>query len=89
MVIQKEKFDEYEKQAKETARKKLKELREANNLTPEELANIIHVSKSLIESLENGNRNITIENALQLAALYNVSLDYIYGLTQLLITQVY
>ena len=56
---------------------KLKELRKNKNLTQEELANSIFVSRSVIAKYESGNAVPTKENAEKLALFFGVKLSYL------------
>lgn len=56
---------------------KLKKLRKENNLTQEDVAAKIFVSRTLITKYENGTINPTKENLEKLALLFNVKLDYL------------
>lgn len=59
--------------------KKLKTLRERENLTQEELANELGVTKSLISAYEHGIRMPSYDILIHLASLYDVSIDYLLG----------
>ncbi|WP_088044505.1 helix-turn-helix domain-containing protein [Bacillus sp. EAC] len=56
---------------------RLKELREKEKLKPEELAEKIHFTKSVIWSYENGKKEPTIGHLIRLAEYFNVSTDYL------------
>lgn len=61
---------------------RLKELRLENNYTMQEVAKKIDLkSHGTYSDIEHGKNILTSINALKLANLYNVSLDYIYGLS--------
>mgnify|MGYP000957599873 FL=1 len=59
----------------------LKELRNKNGLTQEQLAANLGVSKSLISMYENGHRMPTIEGLEQIADYFNVDINYLRGKT--------
>lgn len=59
--------------------KRLRDLREDNNLYQKQIANIIKVSQQYYSEYEKGNRPIPIEKLIILADYYNVSLDYLVG----------
>ena len=59
--------------------KKLKTLRKRENLTQEELANELGVTKSLISAYEHGIRIPSYDILIHLASLYDVSIDYLLG----------
>lgn len=59
----------------------LRELREDNDKKQEEIASIIGTSQSYYAQYENGKRQIPFDRIITLARYYNVSIDYIAGLT--------
>ena len=60
---------------------RLKGLREERDLTQQDLADELDVSKSTYSYYESGKRNLNASTLLKLSNLYNVSLDYIMGLS--------
>lgn len=61
---------------------RLKELRLKHGYTMQEVAKKIDLkSRGTYSDIEHGKNILTSINALKLANLYNVSLDYIYGLS--------
>lgn len=60
---------------------RLKDLREDADKSQEEIAKIIGTSQSYYAQYENGKRAIPFERVIVLARFYNVSLDYLAGLT--------
>ncbi len=60
---------------------RLKDLREDADKSQEEIAKIIGTSQSYYAQYENGKRAIPFERMIVLAQFYNVSLDYLAGLT--------
>ncbi|QBX27442.1 helix-turn-helix transcriptional regulator [Streptococcus parauberis] len=58
---------------------RIKELREQNNLTQEELANKINVTKLTISNWENDKNKIKSDDAKELAKIFGVSIDYLVG----------
>lgn len=54
---------------------KLKERRKENNITQEQIADMVHVSRQTISNWENGKSYPDIESLLLLGDIYNVSLD--------------
>lgn len=60
---------------------RLKDLREDADKSQGEIAEIIGTSQQYYGKYENGQRPITFERAITLAKYYNVSIDYIAGLT--------
>ena len=60
---------------------KLKDLREDRDLKQREIAKLIKTTQSYYSQLENGQKMITVDRLIKLAKFYNVSTDYILGLT--------
>lgn len=60
---------------------RIKNLREDNDLTQQNLAEYLSIARSTYRNYENGNRNIPIEILIKIADFYKVSLDYIVGRT--------
>lgn len=60
---------------------RLKDLREDADLKQRQLAEIIKTTQSYYAQYENGQKMITIDRLIILAKFYNVSTDYILGLT--------
>lgn len=63
--------------------KRLKDLREDNDLTQEQLCMAINYKQQTYSYYENGKRNIPHELLIQLALFYKTSTDYILGLTNI------
>ena len=61
--------------------KRIRDLREDNDKTQQELAEYLGTSSQHYGKYELGNAEIPFERAIMLAKYYNVSLDYIAGLT--------
>lgn len=61
--------------------KRLKDLREDNDKLQKEIANLLGISQQYYSEYESGNRAIPIFHLIKLAEFYNVSIDYIVGLT--------
>lgn len=57
--------------------KRLRDLREDNDLTQDKLVEILQMHKTTYTNYEQGKRELPFELAIRLAKLYNVSLDYI------------
>lgn len=62
---------------------RLRELRKDKYMTQDELASILNVDKTLISSYETNKSEPTDAIKLQLAKLFNVSIDYLIGLTSI------
>lgn len=60
---------------------RLQELRKREKLTQEELAEKIDVSAPLITSIERQVKKLSLRNAMLIAKQFNVSLDWLYGLS--------
>ena len=60
---------------------RLKELRESGGLTQKQVAERIGVTASVISAYENGIRQPSYSALIKLTALYNVSSDYLLGIT--------
>jgi transcriptional regulator with XRE-family HTH domain len=59
--------------------KRLKILREKNNLTQAELAKILGISQSRYSLYENGKKEISIKVLSNIANFYETSIDFIIG----------
>ena len=60
---------------------RLKDLREDHDMTQQELVNLLGMHKTTYTNYEQGKRELPLSLAIRLAKLYNVSLDYIAGLS--------
>lgn len=62
-------------------RNRLEEIRKSKNITQEELANALEVSRQTIGSLENGRYNPSILLAFKIARYFNLKIEeiFIYG----------
>lgn len=60
---------------------RLRDLREDRDLSIRKLADILHMQRTTYHNYETGKRELPFELAITLAKLYDVSLDYIAGLT--------
>ena len=60
---------------------RLRDLRRENNLTSRELAKLLNVSQPTITRWENGLQEPSKKNVKKLASYFNVSSDYLLGLT--------
>ena len=61
--------------------KRLKDIREDNDKSQKEIAEVIGTSQSYYAQYENGKRAIPFDRVIILAKYYNISLDYLAGLT--------
>lgn len=64
-----------------TIYQRLRDMREDNDKSQKEIAEIIGTTQSYYAQYENGKRSIPFERVIILAKYYNVSLDYLAGLT--------
>ena len=60
---------------------RLKDLREDNDYTQKQIAEILKIHQTTYSDYEIGNLNIPVDVLIELAKLYNTSIDYIVGLT--------
>lgn len=60
---------------------RLKELREDCDIKQETLAEYLHIKQNTYSQYENNQRQLPVEVLIKLAKYYNVSTDYILGLT--------
>lgn len=63
--------------------KNLKQLRKNFNLTQADLAKKLNLSFQQISNLENGRRNLTLEQTLLLNQKFGVSVDWILGISSI------
>ena len=61
--------------------KRLKELRIENNYSQYEIANLIGITQVTYSHYELGRRSVSIQNLVKIAQIYNVSTDYLLGLS--------
>lgn len=62
-------------------RERLRLIRKENKLTQDELAEKIGVSKNTVWSWEHGRRNASAESVIRIALLFEVSADWLLGLS--------
>ena len=60
---------------------RIRNLREDNDLNQTEIAKILNISQSTYSRYESGNLDVPTEVLISLSKYYNVSVDYILGLT--------
>lgn len=60
---------------------RLKDIREDNDLTQQQLAGYLHCSQANYSRYETGKVEIPIESLKKLAIFYNTSIDYLLKLT--------
>ena len=61
--------------------KRIRDLREDHDLTQTELAKILNCSQQVYSNYELGQRDIPTDILIKLANFYNVSTDYILGIS--------
>lgn len=61
--------------------KRIKDLREDNDLLQKEVAKLLGISQQYYSEYENGNRPIPIQHLITLSKFYGTSIDYIVGLS--------
>ena len=59
-------------------RLKLKQLRVKHNLTQQQLGELLGYKNNSICQIENGKRNMSIEKVVELAKLFNISIDELF-----------
>ncbi|MBQ9517073.1 MAG: helix-turn-helix transcriptional regulator [Eubacterium sp.] len=60
--------------------KRIKDLREDNDLTQQDVADYLGTSQTMYARYERGANELPIRHLIKLCKLYNVSSDYILGL---------
>jgi transcriptional regulator with XRE-family HTH domain len=61
--------------------KRMRDLREDNDKTQQEIADILGTSQTMYARYERGANEMPIRHLIRLSNLYNVSTDYILGLS--------
>lgn len=61
--------------------KRIRDLREDNDLTQKQIANKLNCSQQVYSNYELGQRDIPSDILIKLSKIYNVSVDYILGIT--------
>lgn len=61
---------------------RIRDLREDSDLKQADIAKIIHTTQQQYSNIETGKADISGEKLILLAKYYNVSVDYILGLTK-------
>ena len=56
---------------------RLKELREENQISQKDIADVLHIKQNTYSQYETGKRQLPIDVLIQLAKYYKVSTDYI------------
>lgn len=63
-------------------RMRLRDLREDADLKQKDIADYLHIKQNTYSQYENGQRQLPIGVLISLSKYYNVSTDYILGLTE-------
>ena len=63
--------------------RRLRDLREDRDLKQADIARVLHISQQYYQRYESGKNELPLRHAVTLAKFYNVSLDYIAGLSPL------
>ena len=58
---------------------RIREIREAQHLTQQKVADLLHIGQRTYSDYESGKTRIPVESLLILARYYDVSMDYISG----------
>lgn len=61
--------------------KRIKDLREDNDLLQKDIASLLKITRQQYNLYENGIREFKLDHIKTLALYYNVSIDYIFELT--------
>ena len=61
--------------------KRIRDLREDNDLTQKDMANALNCSQQVYSNYELGQRDIPTDILIKLSGFYDVSIDYILGLS--------
>lgn len=60
---------------------RLADLRQDHDMTQQEVANLLHCQREVYRRYEKGIREIPVSYAIILAKYYNVTLDYLFGVS--------
>ena len=66
-----------------TYRERIRNLREDNDYTQREIANLLNVGQRTYADYEQGNTRLPIDSLIILASFYNVDLNYISGISDI------
>ena len=61
--------------------RRIRELREDNDLTQKDVSQILNCSQQVYSNYELGQRDVPTDVLIRLSHFYNVSVDYLLGLT--------
>ena len=60
---------------------RIRDLREDRDLTQKQMADVLHCSQQVYSNYELGQRDIPTQMLIKIARYYNVSVDYILGIS--------
>ncbi len=60
---------------------RIREIREDHSLTQQKIADLLHIGQRTYADYESGKTRIPVDSLLVLARYYNVSVDYISGVS--------
>ena len=63
--------------------KRIRDLREDNDLTQQNIADELHINRRTYAAYENGINSMTPETLIKIASFYSVSVDYLLELTNI------
>ena len=61
---------------------RIKDIREDRDMTQKEVAEYLHITQQCYSKIETGRTDITGERLILLSSLYQVSTDYLLGISQ-------
>lgn len=61
--------------------RRLSEIRESKGITRKEVIELLNVTRTQISDIENGKSGTTLDRLYQLCGFYQVSADYLLGIT--------
>lgn len=62
---------------------RIREIREDNSMTQQYIADLLHIGQRTYSDYESGKTRIPVDSLLILAKFYNVSVDYISGVSNI------
>ena len=62
---------------------RIREIREDNHITQQKVADLLHIGQRTYADYESGKTRIPVDNLIILAKHYNVSMDYITGVSNI------
>lgn len=66
-----------------TYRERIRALREDHDLTEQKVADLLHVRQQTYDDYERGKTRIPVDSLIKLARFYDVSMDYISGISSI------